>query len=72
LINGLIALQEKIDQQSIADVPWYRKSDPMGDMIPVPVLGPDLVDLRQLPLIEAEAAKAQVSTAEVSEAEAVE
>jgi NADH-quinone oxidoreductase B subunit len=72
LINGLIALQEKIDQQSIADVPWYRKSDPMADMVPVPVLGPDLVDLRQLPLIEAEAAKAQVSGTEVSEAEAAE
>lgn len=28
LINGLIALQEKISQQSIANVPWYRKDDP--------------------------------------------
>ncbi|MBK7897372.1 MAG: NADH-quinone oxidoreductase subunit NuoB [Candidatus Promineifilaceae bacterium] len=65
LINGLIALQEKIDQQSIATVPWYRKSDPTTDLVPVPVLGPDLVDLRQLNLIKAEALKAK----ETAEAE---
>jgi len=56
LINGLIALQEKIDQQSITTVPWYRKEAP-GDMIPVPVLGPDLVDMRQLDIIRREGAK---------------
>lgn len=60
LINGLIALQEKIDQQSIATVPWYRKDDPTAELVPVPVLGPDLVDLRQLDIIKAEAAKAEV------------
>ncbi len=57
LINGLIALQEKIDQQSIATAPWYRKDDPTAGMYPVPVLGPDLVDVRQLDLIRAEARK---------------
>lgn len=55
LIHGLIALQEKIDQQSILTAPWYRKSDP-GDLIPVPVLGPDLVDLRKLDVIKRQAA----------------
>jgi NADH-quinone oxidoreductase subunit B len=64
LINGLIALQEKIDQQSIATVPWYRKDDPTTDLVPVPVLGPDLVDLRQLDIIKAEAAKAKEAAAE--------
>ena len=59
LINGLIALQEKIDQQSIATVPWYRKDDPTTGLVPVPVLGPDLVDLRQLDVIKAEAARTQ-------------
>lgn len=58
LINGLIALQEKISQQSIATVPWYRKDDPTAGIYPVPVLGPDLVDVRQLDIIRAEAAKA--------------
>ena len=50
LINGLIALQEKIDEQSILTVPWYRKDTP-SELVPIPVLGPDLVDLRQLDLI---------------------
>ncbi len=50
LIHGLIALQEKIEQQSILTAPWYRKDTP-GEFVPVPVLGPDLVDLRQLDTI---------------------
>lgn len=58
LIYGLISLQEKIDQQSLASVPWYRKDGPGTELIPVPVLGPDLVDVRQLPLIREEAEKA--------------
>ncbi|RMD49740.1 MAG: NADH-quinone oxidoreductase subunit B [Candidatus Thermofonsia bacterium] len=61
LINGLIALQEKIDQQSLSTVPWYRKGDPTAEMVPIPVLGPDLVDVRQLDLIKAEAAKAKAA-----------
>ena len=70
LINGLIALQEKIDQQSIATVPWYRKDDPTAELVPVPVLGPDLVDLRQLDIIKAEAARteAEMAKAEVETA----
>ncbi|MGD8855753.1 MAG: NADH-quinone oxidoreductase subunit B family protein [Chloroflexota bacterium] len=55
LINGLITLQEKIDQQSIRTVPWYRKGSDI-EYIPVPVLGPDLVDLRQIDLIRENAA----------------
>jgi NADH-quinone oxidoreductase subunit B len=58
LINGLIALQEKIDHQSILTVPWYRKDTP-GEVVPIPVLGPDLVDLRQLDKIRTEAEKVQ-------------
>ena len=71
LINGLIALQEKIDHQSIATVPWYRKDDPTAGIYPVPVLGPDLVDVRQFELIQSEAAKyesAETPEAELSEA----
>lgn len=51
LIYGLITLQEKISQQSIRSVPWYQKDTP-GEFIPVPVLGPDLVDLRQVDVIK--------------------
>ncbi len=59
LINGLIALQEKIDQQSIATAPWYRKNDPTAEMVPIPVLGPDLIDVRQIDVIKREAARSQ-------------
>jgi NADH-quinone oxidoreductase subunit B len=55
LIHGLITLQEKIEQQSILTAPWYQKDTP-GEFVPVPVLGPDLVDLRQLDTIRKEAA----------------
>ena len=61
LINGLITLQQKIDQQSIRSVPWYEK-DSVGEFIPIPVLGPDLVDLRQIDLMR-ERADMQMETA---------
>jgi NADH-quinone oxidoreductase subunit B len=66
LIHGLITLQEKIDQQSIRDVPWYRKDTP-AEYIPVPVLGPDLVDLRQVDVIKEQAVKAKEEPAAIAE-----
>ena len=42
LLNGLIALQKKIDKESLKEVRWYQKES-TGD-IPIPVLGPDLMD----------------------------
>ena len=63
LINGLITLQEKIDQQSIRTVPWYRKDTP-AEYIPVPVLGPDLVDLRQVDTMRERAAAFQAASEE--------
>jgi NADH-quinone oxidoreductase subunit B len=50
LLHGLIALQKKIDRQSIRNVRWYRKD--AIDAIPVPVLGPDLMDPREYSLIK--------------------
>jgi NADH-quinone oxidoreductase subunit B len=49
LMNGLIALQKKIDTQSIRDVRWYKKG--VSETIPVPVLGPDVMDPREYELI---------------------
>jgi NADH-quinone oxidoreductase subunit B len=54
LLNGLIKLQEKIDKQSIKQVRWYQKGEQAE--IPVPVLGPDLIDLRQIDQIKKHAA----------------
>jgi NADH-quinone oxidoreductase subunit B len=44
LLNGLIKLQEKIDHQSIKSVHWYDKK--VIEEIPIPILGPDLMDPR--------------------------
>ena len=49
LIYGLMKVHEKVERQSILQVPWYRKGG--DDMIPVPILGPDLFDPRQVQLI---------------------
>ena len=49
LVAGLIKLQEKIDKQSIKQVRWYdRKNKADSVYVPVPVLGPDLIDLRRV------------------------
>jgi NADH-quinone oxidoreductase subunit B len=45
LLHGLIALQKKIDNQSIRRVAWYQPGS--SEPIPVPILGPDLIDPRQ-------------------------
>ncbi|MBI3318788.1 MAG: NADH-quinone oxidoreductase subunit B, partial [Candidatus Omnitrophica bacterium] len=51
LLHALITLQKKIDQQSVRQVRWYRKE--VEAEIPVPLLGPDLVDLRRAQEIKA-------------------
>jgi len=49
LLHGLITLQKKIDNQLISQVPWYRKGP--SESVPVPLLGPDLIDPRQAPIL---------------------
>ena len=56
LLHGLIALQKKIDGQSLAnldDVPWYGVGP--SEPTPVPILGPDIIDPRQMDLIRRQA-----------------
>jgi NADH-quinone oxidoreductase subunit B len=50
LIFGLLKLREKIERQSIMEVPWYRKGE--SEAVPVPMLGPDIFDPRQVQLIK--------------------
>jgi len=64
LLHGLITLQKKIDGQSIMTVPWYQKGP--SEPIPVPILGPDIIDPRQAPLLRQLAA--QAAAAPVAEA----
>jgi NADH-quinone oxidoreductase subunit B len=68
LIYGFIKLHEKIENQSFKDMPWYQNRGE-SEAIPVPILGPDIFDPRQIPLIKAEAAKTKVAAAAESESE---
>ena len=47
LLFGLMKIQEKIDKQSISEVRWYQDEPDEG--IPIPILGPDLIDVRDFP-----------------------
>jgi NADH-quinone oxidoreductase subunit B len=55
LLNGFAKLREKIDTQSVASVSWYRKA-PI-EAIPVPLLGPDLINPRDLPALRERASQ---------------
>jgi NADH-quinone oxidoreductase subunit B len=58
LIYGMIKLQEKIDKQSIRKVRWYQKGADSVE-IPLPVLGPDLIDMRRAQEIKKIAAESK-------------
>lgn len=47
LLYGLMTIQKKIDTESLRQVRWYRKEG--SQAIPIPILGPDLIDLRNPP-----------------------
>ncbi len=53
LLHGLIKLQQKIDNQSIKAVRWYGQQT--SEAVPLPVLGPDLLDPRQHALLAQQA-----------------
>lgn len=59
LMFGLISLQKRIDGQSLSnmdDVPWYGVGP--SDPVPIPVLGPDIIDPRQMELIRQQTERA--------------
>ena len=56
LLHGLIRLQEKIDGQSLRSVPWYRRGTTAE--LPIPLLGPDLINPAQADLLRQRAAQA--------------
>ena len=69
LLYGLMKLQEMMDNQSIKTVRWYQKEDLPA--IPIPILGPDLLDPRDFPEFKEKLAQqAAVATeSEVAEVE---
>jgi NADH-quinone oxidoreductase subunit B len=50
LLNGLIALQKKLDTQTLKNASWYSKEP--SKVFPIPVLGPDLMDAGNFELIK--------------------
>ncbi len=62
LLNGLIMLQKKIDGERFTQAPWYR-----GEVerdVPIPVLGPDLIDVRLLEITAEKTAQGLVEARE--------
>jgi len=51
LLNGLMKIQEKIRGESIKNSRWYQKGADMVE-IPIPLLGPDLIDPRNMTIIK--------------------
>ncbi|HNB51426.1 MAG TPA: NADH-quinone oxidoreductase subunit NuoB [Anaerolineales bacterium] len=68
LLHGLVSLQRRIDAQSIPQTRWYSKEE-SSEPLPIPVLGPDIMDPRQYELIRkysVEKAQQPETPAEVS------
>ena len=65
LLYGLLTVQKKIDSQSILTVPWYRRGP--SEPIPLPILGPDIIDPRQSHLIRERAAELATAATAVAE-----
>jgi NADH-quinone oxidoreductase subunit B len=51
LLNGLIKIQQKIKSESIRSSRWYKKGADLAE-IPIPMLGPDLIDPRKIDLVK--------------------
>jgi NADH-quinone oxidoreductase subunit B len=69
LLHGLMKVQEKIDNESLKTVRWYRSEASVP--IPIPILGPDIIDPRDYPVLraraEAKAAEGEVPKPEPAE-----
>lgn len=68
LMHGFITLHKKIESQSLRTVPWYRSGD--VEAVPIPVLGPDIIDPRQADLIRQQAERAAAERAAAAPSEA--
>jgi hypothetical protein len=67
LLHGLIMLQKKVEGETIKGSRWYSKEP--NRPIPVPVLGPDLMDPRLYAQIREKYALEQEPVGEVEKAE---
>jgi NADH-quinone oxidoreductase subunit B/C/D len=56
LLQGIVVLQEKMKKQTFRKMRWYDR-EVTDETIPVPILGPDIFDPRDIPAIQAERQK---------------
>jgi NADH-quinone oxidoreductase subunit B len=71
LMHGFIMLQKKIDGQSLGNynsMPWYGRGP--SDPVPVPILGPDIIDPRQAHILRQQADAASQEPEPADDAEA--
>jgi NADH-quinone oxidoreductase subunit C/D len=61
-LQGLVKLQQKIKNQSVTQVPWYRTGE-RDEATPVPILGPDIFDPREVTAIKEELNKLRAERA---------
>jgi NADH-quinone oxidoreductase subunit B len=64
LLYGFLTLHKKIESQSIRTVPWYRSGE--SPAVPIPILGPDVIDPRQAELFRRHAEQAAAQAEAVS------
>ena len=64
LMHGFIKLQEMIEKQSVRTVAWYRPGE--DDVVPQPLLGPDLVNMKRAVEIAARTKVTSPAAAEMS------
>jgi len=62
LIQGFMMLHDKVMNEDFRQARWYRK-EPIPE-IPVPIYGPDLVDVRQMEQIKEHTARSSQAEAE--------
>jgi NADH-quinone oxidoreductase B subunit len=70
LLHGILELHKKIDSQHFRQTPWYGKYE--LPEYPVPILGPDIVDMRRADEIAAAAQEEATSAAVATEEETAE
>src|SRR3990170_4411754 len=66
LLHGLMRIQEKIDGESVMSARWYRAK--FSEAVPVPILGPDLMDPREFAMIKERAARRAAAAPEAANA----
>ena len=56
LLNGLMKVQQRIKGETLKTSRWYKKGPDLAEL-PIPILGPDLIDPRKIPFNQSDPEK---------------